>query len=309
MGCVTSQDGDWAKDDEAITREEDRVEGKLKYKIGDIRFIEMEKWPLVLLDTTGSMQSQCEQNDRKSRQDLVYETVWQIIQMLVPYDSVDNENNDKQLLLGKGIPLITFNAIEGGTYRGLLHSNNYVNEWNNIKFHGGTHIMDGWRKMLQTYETHFSDRPQDQWPLLLALVITDGELQDGKEFEEHLKNVKGRIFVEIAVVGYGEDHDRAIKHYMKIAKKHDHVRVTAFTDHLDPAVLCKRLISLIDPKCIQQITSEKLMAPNQQMFNNNNNNNINNNIDNNNNNSAIMYNNNGLYNNATVPTAPLNPNY
>jgi len=65
------------------------------------------------------------------------------------------------------------------------------------------------------------------------------------------------MFVEIAVIGFGEDHDRALKHYNKITKHHDHVRVTAFTDHLDPAILVKQLVSLIDPKSIQQIKANQ----------------------------------------------------
>jgi len=301
-GCTSAPDEEYfAKDDKEITREENRVEGVVKYKVNDRRFIEMPKWPVILLDTTGSMTTLCAQNDSKTRKQLVYETLWQIVQLLTPWsantDGNDEYNyNDKKLLLSKGVPLITFNAIDGGIDRGLYHPNNFVNEWNNLKWHGGTHIMDGWRKMLRCYEDRFSDRPQDQWPLLLALIITDGELQDGKEFEQHLKNVKGRIFVEIAVVGFGEDHDRALKHYNKIAKSHDHVRVTAFSDHIDPVTICKQLISLIDPKCIQQISLDKLappsfMQPNQNdgMCNYN---------------SSLM-----MTNQFNAPNAPFNPNY
>jgi len=57
----------------------------------------------------------------------------------------------------------------------------------------------------------------------------------------------------------------------KIARSHDHIRVTAFTDHLDPVIISKQLLSLIDPKCIQQINSDQLIAPDRQMYNNNNN--------------------------------------
>jgi uncharacterized protein YegL len=252
-----------------MTREENRIEGTVKFKVGDPRFVEMQKWPVILLDTTGSMTTQCEKNDPKLRKQLVYETIYQMTQMLIPFDTMDNDDtksdfrnlNPQQALLTKGIPLITFNAIDGGVDRGLFHPTNFVNEWCNIRWHGGTHIMDGWRKMIQSYESKFSDLPQAQWPLLLSLIITDGELQDGQEFEQHLKNVKGRIFVEIAVVGYGEDHDKAMQHYNRIARKHDHVRVVAFTDNLDPTVIVKRLVSLIDPRSINQIDLSKVQIP------------------------------------------------
>jgi len=214
------------------------------------------------------MTLECAENDPKPRNQLVYETVWQMAQMLIPFDTIDNNELNKvrdlhpQLnLLQKGIPLITFNSSEGGVDRGLLHPNNFLNEWNKIEWGGGTYIMDGWRKMFQVYEDKFSSLPQFQWPLLLALIITDGELCDGEEFENHLKNVKGRVFVEIAVVGTGDDHDKALQHYKSIASEHDHVRVTAFTDGLDPAVISNRLVSLIDPKAVQKINASQAIAP------------------------------------------------
>jgi len=153
----------------------------------------------------------------------------------------------------KGCPIITFNAIEGGVYRGLYYSNNFQQEWNNVRFHGGTHIMDGFRTMLRTYENAFTEQPEATWPLLLCLIITDGELQDGHEFESHLKHVHGRVFVEIAVVGYGEDHDAALRHYKRISKHHHHVRVTGFTDETDPNAIAAQLLSLVDPRLIQRV--------------------------------------------------------
>jgi len=153
----------------------------------------------------------------------------------------------------RGCPIITFNAIEQGVYRGFLHSENLQNEWPLIHFHGGTHIMDGFRTMLKTYEEHFTALPQIQWPLLLCLIITDGELQDGKEFEEHLKHIHGRAFVEIAVVGYGDDHDRALHHYRHIAHHHHHIRVTSFTNETDPHVIVTQLLSLIDPRLLKVV--------------------------------------------------------
>jgi len=274
---VENKAGDWASDDAQMTVEENKIEGTIQYKVGDYRFVELQKWPVILLDTTGSMKLPCEANDPKTRKQLVYETIWQIAQYLIPYNDTEEDDeflnnlSPQQALLHKGVSLLTFNAIEGGVDRNLLHPTNFVSEFSNIKFHGGTHIMDGWRKMLQSYENRFSDRPQDQWPLLLALIITDGELQDGQEFEQHVKNVKGRVFVEIAVIGFGEDHDKALAHYNKIAETHDHVRVTAFTDHTDPSILCKQLISLIDPKCIRQVDATRLIAPSLENYNNANN--------------------------------------
>jgi len=54
--------------------------------------------------------------------------------------------------------LITFNAIEGGLYRGFVHPDNLNNELGNIEFPGGTHIMDGWGTMLRTSENFFPEQ-------------------------------------------------------------------------------------------------------------------------------------------------------
>jgi len=177
---------------------------------------------------------------------LVFDCVSVIIQMLAGADDAEVQPPGWQ----RGCPLVTFNGIEKGIYRGFLHADNLQNEWSTIQFHGGTHIMDGFRVLFSTYENQFTEMPQDQWPLMLVLIITDGELQDGHEFESHLKHVHGRVFIEIAVVGYGEDHDRAIHHYKHIAKQHDHIRVTTFTNETDPRVIATKLLSLVDPRLI-----------------------------------------------------------
>jgi len=54
------REGDWAEDDKEMYDEEEKIEGTVNYKVNDTRFIEMQKWPVILLDTTGSMNLQCE---------------------------------------------------------------------------------------------------------------------------------------------------------------------------------------------------------------------------------------------------------
>jgi len=223
--------GDW--------RKEDRIEGKINFRVGDPRFIAMAKWPVVLLDTTGSMNESCSHGGRVSRKDFVRDCMGEIIKILAKIDTVDTQ------AFGLGCPLVTFNAIEGGIFRGLIHADNIANEWPLIQFHGATHIMDGWKTMLNTYENAFTEQPQSAWPILLVLIITDGEIQDQEEFENHLKHVHGRAFVEIAVIGHGEDHDRALRHYQHISKHHHHVRATPFTGESDPRTIANQLVSLV----------------------------------------------------------------
>jgi len=239
-------DHDVAADDKAIKSDEKIVEGNIRYKVDDPQFIEMAKWPVILLDTTGSMNEGCSYSGQLKRKELVQQCVATVCQLLAAVDDADVQPPGWQ----RGCPLITFNAIEGGRYRGFMHADNMDNEWPLIQFHGATHIMDGWRTMLKTYENFFTEKQITTWPLLLCLIITDGELQDGHEFEQHLKHVHGRLFVEIAVVGHGEDHDRALKHYRHISHHHHHVRCTAFTGETDPRQIANQLLSLIDPKIL-----------------------------------------------------------
>jgi len=239
-------DGDVAADDAAMRRAEKVIEGKIHFKVDDPRFLEMTKWPVMLLDTTGSMNEPCSNGGTLARKDLVYQCVGVLCDMLAGMDDAETQPPGWR----RGCPAITFNGIEKGVYRGFLHADNLQPEWATIKFHGGTHIMDGWRTMLSTYQNHFTEFPQDQWPLLLCLIITDGELLDGHEFEQHLKHVHGRAFVEIAVVGYGEDHDRALRHYRHISHHHHHVRVTSFTGETDPRAIAVALLGAVDPKLL-----------------------------------------------------------
>jgi len=239
-------DEDWAADDAQMRREEKKIEGNIRYKVDDPHFIEMSKWPVILLDTTGSMNETCSSGSNMARKDLVFQCISVIVKMLAAVDDAEVQPPGWQ----QGCPVITFNAIERGVYRGFMHGDNLQQEWPLIQFHGGTHIMDGWRVMLQTYENHFTEKQVAQWPLLLCLIITDGELQDGHEFEQHLKKVHGRLFVEIAVVGHGEDHDRALRHYRHISHHHHHVRVSAFTGETDPRAIASQLLSMVDPRLI-----------------------------------------------------------
>jgi len=223
------------------------IEGAIHFKVDDPQFIEMAKWPVILLDTTGSMKEPCSQGGTLTRKDLVAQCIHVVVEMLSAADDADVQPAGWQ----RGCPLITFNAMDGGRYRGFVHPDNLNVEMGSVEFHGGTHIMDGWRTMLRTYENFFTEKQITNWPLLLCLIITDGELQDGHEFEQHLKHVHGRLFVEIAVVGFGEDHDRALHHYRHISHHHHHVRVTAFTGETDPRTIAAQLLSLVDPKLIK----------------------------------------------------------
>jgi len=226
------------------------IEGKFNFPIGSPQFIEMTKWPVMLIDTTGSMNEGASASSASmSRADLVKEVCRRVVYRLSPVDDAERQQTNF-----KGVPLVTFNEVDGGVDRGFLHYQNFDAEWSNVAFHGGTHIMQGWHKMLEKYQQNFSDNKDTIRPLLLCLIITDGELRDGHEFEKHLKHVHGKAFVEIAVIGFGEDHDRACQHYVKISATHPHVRYTQFSSVNEADKIVDQLVSMIDPRLVKPAT-------------------------------------------------------
>jgi len=250
-------EGDVAADDKQMFADEKLIEqNNTNLKPGSQEFLEMTKFPVILLDTSGSMA--CETISASSqvpKMVLAKQICANLCARLATIDDAD------RLQQAPGVPLITFNTFDGGVDRGFLHPGCFEQEWANIEFHAGTHIMDAWRAMLKRYRESFESRPKGpaQWPLLLTLVLTDGELKDGHEFEQHLKHIKGSAFVEVAVIGYGEEHDRACEHYQRISRSHPHVRVTQFTNCEDIDMIVQQLLTMVNPALLKQ--TKALPAP------------------------------------------------
>jgi len=119
--------------------------------------------------------------------------------------------------------------VKKGTDIGDLRPDNIRQKWDALEWEGSTHIMAGWKKLLEVHEKEFG-RKNDV--LVLALIITDGQAEDTREFEEHLMSLHGRVFVVLAIVGYGEDHDIAYEQYRQIEanNKLGHLRVVPLAD-------------------------------------------------------------------------------
>jgi len=79
------------------------------------------------------------------------------------------------------------------------------------------------------YKDEFGKRPANQRPVLMALVITDGEADDGDAFGKALSGLHGAVFVTVAIIGYGRAHDECLQAYNKIAESNPHVR---YAQHL-----------------------------------------------------------------------------
>lgn len=93
--------------------------------------------------------------------------------------------------------------------------------------HGRTYIMPAVRAALHAYSSEFGE---DKKRAIEMLVITDGKLNDAKEFEAWLEEHAGKhCVVAVAVIGFGPGHDTAVEHYRDIAKKNPYLTVVAVT--------------------------------------------------------------------------------
>jgi len=198
-----------------------------------------EKEPMLLLDTTGSMSEGTSAEDSTPRKDTIREAIGLIVSALAKHDSQASNEDD-----GGGLLTVTF---AGGKARNLddLNPQNLKKKWGSIHWGGGTYIMPGWRKLLHVYKEEFGKRPKEKRPVLMALVITDGEATDGEEFGKALNNLHGAVFVTVAIIGFGEAHDACLRSYNSIAQSNAHVRVVSLDSVTDPQKIADSLIKMI----------------------------------------------------------------
>lgn len=193
--------------------------------------------PMLLLDTTGSMNDPAALDSKISRHDLVHQAIQVIVSKLGEQDSqADKEEG------GGGLRTVTFSG--GFAYDlGDLSPDNLKEKWEKITWHGTTHIAVGWRKLKAVYEEEFGNAKKK--PILMALIITDGEALDNDEFDKLLLH-DHESFAVIAVLGYGEEHEKALKCYASVAKKNPRVKVIPYFDsETDPKVIANTLLKMI----------------------------------------------------------------
>lgn len=202
----------------------------------------VEKEPMLLLDTTGSMMYPIAIGSPITRKDLVGEAMGALVGALEAFDSQALEEAAR----GEegGLMTITF---AGGTAKCIddLSSSNWRAKWAEIVWGGGTAIMPGWNLLEETYAEEFGERPNLDRPNILGIVITDGELTDAADFEKTMRNISSRTFVVIALVGYGDEHDRALASYKKIAEVNTRLRVVSFDSETDPLQIASDLLELV----------------------------------------------------------------
>lgn len=198
---------------------------------------EDEKEPMLLLDTTGSMNYKADPNDlTTSRADVVHEALQVVVGRLASEDTAGKSEAG-----GGGLRTITF-ANGRADDLGDINPNNFAAKWGRIKFAGGTQIMPGFALLLKAYTDEFGPNSTTK---LLAVVITDGEADDEAKFEEQIRKAAGNMYVVVGIVGYGPEHDNALAAYKRMAETNANVKAFSIGNTTDPNVVAETLLRMI----------------------------------------------------------------
>ncbi|MBV9281514.1 MAG: VWA domain-containing protein [Chloroflexi bacterium] len=199
----------------------------------------VEKEPMLLLDITGSMSEPASASGGISRRELVHQAIGKIVEQLELQDSQAEHEEEG------GLMAVAFSR--GRAYElEDLNTGNLAQKWSQIPWGGGTYIMPGWNKLIDVYMEEFGEEPPDQRPLLMALVITDGEAVDTDEFAGTLARARGGVYVVVALLGYGEEHDRAEAAYRRVADQNrGQVEVISFQNVTDADRIATTLLQMI----------------------------------------------------------------
>jgi hypothetical protein len=198
------------------------------------------KEPMLLLDVTGSMTWPASATSKTPRNIVIQEAISLVVERLAREDSEAGHEAG-----GGGLRTVTF-ANGRATDIEDLNPDNLRQKWDRIVWDGGTLIMPGWTKLLEVYAEEFGRRPSAQRPKLLALIITDGEARDYSLFSQCLQKLGGNIYVELAILGFGDEHDRAFKAYQAAADANPgHVEVRSFGSQTNPQEIAEGLLAMI----------------------------------------------------------------
>jgi len=92
----------------------------------------------------------------------------------------------------------------------------------------------------------FGDRPAAERPALLVVVITDGEARDYRDFVHAMSKIdQGNVYVVMAVIGDGPEHDKTLRAYQQIDAEVKNFRVVTFGGETNPTVISDGLLSLM----------------------------------------------------------------
>jgi hypothetical protein len=204
----------------------------------------VSKEPIALIDTSGSMSYPVAPGSSAQRREVVGEAMGILVRHL---EAEDSQAQAEQVGGSdeKG-GLLTHLFASGATELGDLNSSNWRQKWESVRWGGGTRIMPGWEAAQESYLEEFGDVPALDRPVLLVLVITDGEAEDWDQFSQVLEQANATRKFCVAIVGHGEDHDRTLAAYRAAeARNGKNVRVVTFGGETDPAAVANDLILLL----------------------------------------------------------------
>lgn len=199
-----------------------------------------EKEPMLLLDITGSMNYGTSATDNTPRKDTIKEAINIIVATLAKEDAQAGHEEE-----GGGLRTVVFAGGQAADL-GDLNPDNLEQKWRTIHWAGGTRIIPGWNKLIETYTDEFGQTAPAERPLLMALVITDGEADDSEAFGRAIQKASGGVYVALAIIGYGPEHDAALRSYQQIEAQNAHVRVLPFASETDPQVIARALLKMIE---------------------------------------------------------------
>lgn len=203
-----------------------------------------EREPIVLIDTTGSMSWESAEGSNVSRREVLREAMGAIVSAL--WDKDSQAAKEKAAGKNKG-GLLAF-TFAGGSAKELgdLTPENWQQIWDAIQWGGGTQIMPGWNLVIDAYLEEFENRSKLDRPALLAVVFTDGEAVDTNEFAQTLADAGPGVHVVVAILGYGEEHDKALAAYRKVAESNHRIRVVTFDSVTNPKTVSDAVLSIVD---------------------------------------------------------------
>jgi hypothetical protein len=200
---------------------------------------------MFLIDTSGSMSYKAAEHSHIQRREVIGEAISALVAALEGKDS----QAEKEAAAGEdagGVMTILFSGPEDAVSIDDLSSENVRDKWGAIEWGGGTYIVPGWEVLVETYKDEFGSRPADERPAILAVVITDGEAADYQDFVAEMEKLRGTVYVVMAVIGYGPEHDQTFNAYKKVEAHHpDNFRVVTFGSETDPQVIADSLLSLM----------------------------------------------------------------
>jgi len=102
-------------------------------------------------------------------------------------------------------------------------------------------------KLMEVYLEEFGSRPPQDRPILLVLIITDGDADDHDQFLAELSRLgpTQKTYVTIAVIGYGADFNAALKAYKSIEATNQYVKAMTFGSETNPEIVARALLRMV----------------------------------------------------------------